>query len=247
MAIVGPPVAESIMVIAAHPDDIESWCAGTLALAVDKGATVRLLLVTSGEHGSSDPMAEPQAGTAEQTAEMASESKVWQPSEGLERTLFTTLASVVTGAGFAALLAGVSLLTGIPVTLRNGAIWGLCGFIAITLAPSAGLPPALPGVPSGDLAFRQIWWAGTVLATGLALYLIATRWTFWSIAAAIVLIAAPHFIALPQPADPTSAVPPILAAVYVSNVLAAAAVFWSLIGVFLGYALQKFSRDIHAT
>lgn len=196
------------------------------------------------------PMAEPQASTAEQTAgatEAASEVKAWEPSEGFERTLFTTLASVLTGAGFAALLAGVSLLTGIPVTLRNGAIWGLCGFIAITLAPSAGLPPALPGVPSGDLAFRQIWWAGTVLATGLALYLIATRWTFWPIAAAIALIAAPHFIALPQPADPTSAVPPILAAVYVSNVLAAAAVFWSLIGVFLGYALQKFSRDIHAT
>jgi len=195
-------------------------------------------------------MAEPQAGTAEQTAEAteaASENKVWEPSEGFERMLFTTLSSVVTGAGFAALLAGVSLLTGIPVTLRNGAIWGLCGFIAITLAPSAGLPPALPGVPAGDLSFRQIWWAGTVLATGLALYILATRRTFWPLVAAIALIAAPHLIALPEPADPTSVVPPILAAVYVSNVLAAAAIFWCLIGVFLGYALQKFSRDIHAT
>jgi len=69
VAIVGPPVAESIMAIAAHPDDIESWCAGTLALAVDQGATVRLLLVTSGEHGSSDPMAEPQAVAATREAE----------------------------------------------------------------------------------------------------------------------------------------------------------------------------------
>ena len=43
------------MAIGAHPDDIESWCAGTLAQAIDQGATVRLLLVTSGEHGSSDP------------------------------------------------------------------------------------------------------------------------------------------------------------------------------------------------
>lgn len=43
------------MAIAAHPDDIESWCTGTLAQAIDQGATVRLLLVTSGEHGSSDP------------------------------------------------------------------------------------------------------------------------------------------------------------------------------------------------
>jgi LmbE family N-acetylglucosaminyl deacetylase len=42
------------MAIAAHPDDIESWCAGTLALAIDAGASVRLLLVTSGELGSHD-------------------------------------------------------------------------------------------------------------------------------------------------------------------------------------------------
>lgn len=180
------------------------------------------------------------------TAAPAPESEAWAPSSGLERTLYTTLASVVTGAGFAALLAGLSLLTGIPITPRNGVIWGLCGFIAITLAPSAGLPPALPGVPAGDLAFRQIWWAGTVLATGLGLYLIATARSFWPIAAAIALIATPHFVALPEPADPTSAVPPVLAAVYVSNVLAAAAVFWSLIGVFLGLALKRFSKEIYA-
>lgn len=53
-SIVEPPDAVAIMAIAAHPDDIESWCAGTLVRAIDKGATVRLLLVTSGETGSSD-------------------------------------------------------------------------------------------------------------------------------------------------------------------------------------------------
>jgi len=55
MRIIASPGAVPIMAIAAHPDDIESWCAGTLAQAVDQGATVHLLLVTSGEHGSSDP------------------------------------------------------------------------------------------------------------------------------------------------------------------------------------------------
>ncbi len=58
MRIVVPPGSVPIMAIAAHPDDIESWCAGTLAQAIDQGATVRLLLVTSGEHGSSDPLAQ---------------------------------------------------------------------------------------------------------------------------------------------------------------------------------------------
>jgi LmbE family N-acetylglucosaminyl deacetylase len=55
--VVEPPEPGSIMAVAAHPDDIERWCGGTLAHAIDMGATVRLLLVTSGEAGSSDPHA----------------------------------------------------------------------------------------------------------------------------------------------------------------------------------------------
>jgi LmbE family N-acetylglucosaminyl deacetylase len=55
--IVNSPGPGSIMAVAAHPDDIERWSAGTLAHAFDMGATVRLLLVTSGEAGSSDPHA----------------------------------------------------------------------------------------------------------------------------------------------------------------------------------------------
>lgn len=50
------PHVTSILAIAAHPDDIESWCAGTLAQSIDAGSTVRLVLVTSGDKGSSDPM-----------------------------------------------------------------------------------------------------------------------------------------------------------------------------------------------
>lgn len=57
MRILEPPSAPSIMAIAAHPDDIESWCGGTLARAVDAGASVRLLLVTSGDLGTRDPHA----------------------------------------------------------------------------------------------------------------------------------------------------------------------------------------------
>ncbi len=52
--IMEPPGAVSIMAIAAHPDDIERWCAGTLTRTIEAGGTVRLLLVTSGDSGSSD-------------------------------------------------------------------------------------------------------------------------------------------------------------------------------------------------
>lgn len=64
-----PPAARPIMAIAAHPDDIESWCAGTLARAIDAGSTVRLLLVTSGDKGSNDPEAMPERVAAQREAE----------------------------------------------------------------------------------------------------------------------------------------------------------------------------------
>lgn len=59
MMIVEPPGEGEIMVVTAHPDDMESWCAGTLARSIDAGAMVRLLLVTSGDKGSDDPRATP--------------------------------------------------------------------------------------------------------------------------------------------------------------------------------------------
>jgi LmbE family N-acetylglucosaminyl deacetylase len=55
MRIVHAPSRKSILAIAAHPDDIESWCAGTLAQAYDAGSITRLLLVTAGDQGSEDP------------------------------------------------------------------------------------------------------------------------------------------------------------------------------------------------
>lgn len=57
--VIHPPGRGPIVAIAAHPDDIESWCAGTLARAIDSGAGVRVLLVTSGDKGLADPDADP--------------------------------------------------------------------------------------------------------------------------------------------------------------------------------------------
>jgi LmbE family N-acetylglucosaminyl deacetylase len=50
--VISPPSSGSVLAVAAHPDDIESECAGTLALAARSGCEVRLLLVTSGDDGS---------------------------------------------------------------------------------------------------------------------------------------------------------------------------------------------------
>lgn len=171
----------------------------------------------------------------------------WSPADGWPRTLSTTLSSVIAGAGFALLLAGISLLTGILITPQNGLIWGICGFLAVTVAPGAGLSPELPGMPAADLVSRQVWWLATIIASGIGIFVIATRREIVWLAAAVVLIALPHIIGAPQPLTHETAVPAGLAASFAANTIAASAVLWSLIGLFLGLALQKFGKDVYAS
>ena len=52
------PTPERVLVIAAHPDDIEFGASGTIARWVTEGATVRYLLATRGDKGSDDPDAD---------------------------------------------------------------------------------------------------------------------------------------------------------------------------------------------
>jgi LmbE family N-acetylglucosaminyl deacetylase len=52
------PTPERVLVVAAHPDDIEFGASGTVARWVSEGARVRYLLVTRGDKGSDDPGAD---------------------------------------------------------------------------------------------------------------------------------------------------------------------------------------------
>lgn len=174
------------------------------------------------------------------------DAESWMPADGMERTFYTTVTAMLTGAAFALMLAGVSLLAGIPITARNGAVWGLCGFLAATLAPAAGLPPELPGMPAGELGARQIWWLGTIAATAAGLLLLAKSRKLWPAAAAAALIALPHVIGAPQPVSHETAVPAGLAASFAANAIAAGAVFWVVIGTLLGHALAFIAHDMQA-
>ena len=53
------PAPERVLVVAAHPDDIEFGAAGTVARWVDGGAKIRYLRVTRGDKGSDDPTITP--------------------------------------------------------------------------------------------------------------------------------------------------------------------------------------------
>lgn len=52
------PTPDRVLVVAAHPDDIEFGAAGTVARWVTEGAVVRYLIITRGDKGSDDPDAD---------------------------------------------------------------------------------------------------------------------------------------------------------------------------------------------
>lgn len=60
---------QAVLAIAMHPDDLESWCGGTLSRLVAEGARVAYLVVTSGDKGSADPRADPRRVGAQREAE----------------------------------------------------------------------------------------------------------------------------------------------------------------------------------
>jgi cobalt transporter subunit CbtA len=162
----------------------------------------------------------------------------WAPADGLERTGFTVLFNLLTGVGFALVAAAASLITRLPLNPQTGLMWGLAGFATFMLAPSAGLPPELPGMARGDLASSQAWWWLAVAATAAGIAMIAlTRHLAWK-AAAIGLIALPHLIGAPQ-ASGDSAVPAGLANAFAANAIAASAIFWIVLCVSLGFLLAR--------
>jgi cobalt transporter subunit CbtA len=167
----------------------------------------------------------------------------WSPAAGLERTFFTSLSSTLSGAGFAALLAGVAFVSGQTINRGNGWLWGLSGFAAVALAPAVGLPPELPGLPAADVTMRQVWWVSTILATGTGLWLLAFKHLTWGVIAAFVLLLLPHVIGAPQSPNGQSQVPAQLAASFTTLSLGANALMWIVIGTLLGYAIPKIELD----
>ena len=166
----------------------------------------------------------------------------WEPAPGLPRIGFTGVASSLAGGGFAAILAGLSLLLNVPITRANGWVWGLSGFFAVHLATSFGLAPEIPGMPIADLLARQIWWVGTIIATGATIYCFAIRTENWAKAIGVALLFAPHLIGAPIAPEGETSVPPALAAEFAANALAAAAIFWLVMGVLLGRFLPPIAE-----
>ncbi len=163
----------------------------------------------------------------------------WTPQDGFERTVYTLLTSLIMGVAFALVLAAAVMFTARDITTQNGILWGLAGFLVFTLAPTAGLAPELPGMPVAELVPRQTWWWGTALATGCGIAMIALKKCIPYRMLGLSLIALPHLIGAPNPDAHESAVPATLAAEFAANSIAMMALFWIVLGISLGWALNR--------
>ena len=167
------------------------------------------------------------------------------PGIDLERDGLSVLFTTLTYTGFAFLLVAAMALAedrGFRITVRQGLVWGVAGFLAFQLAPAFGAPPELPGSAAADYDLRQIWWFGTVGATaaGLALMAFGRGLAFWAVAAALLM--APHLIGAPHPDEFVGPAPPELASLFAARALGVGLVAWTLLGLFAAFFWLRESR-----
>ena len=191
----------------------------------------------SHDHGTAAE-ADQDAGVIPAT-DAAVEEEGWAPADGAERWLFTAIANVLTGIGFALLIGAAAELKGGIRSWRQGVFWGLAGFAVFTLAPGLGLPPELPAMPAGDLGDRQVWWVMTVALTAGGIALLAFGRTIPLSLLAVALIVAPHVIGAPQPASFESPIPEGLHHDFVVAAVATSFVFWVAIGGLTGLVRNR--------
>ena len=163
----------------------------------------------------------------------------WAPEEGEQRIFFTLLSNLVTGVAFALLLTAAILFLDQPVSLRHGVVWGAGGFAVFVLAPNFGLPPELPGMASGDLLARQLWWIATVSATAGGLLMFTFKETIAWMVAGVMLVVARHVYGAPRGPAGQSAVPAELAAEFAIATIVTSALFWLFLGAVLGRLLSR--------
>lgn len=137
---------------------------------------------------------------------------------------------------------GIARVYGKTITAREGILWGIAGFTAFQLAPAMGLTPALPGTMAADIGARQLWWWGTVIATGAGLGLLAYGRGFAAGLVGVVLLGLPHVIGAPMLEGFSGTAPPELAAAFAARVLGCALVVWAVMGLVAGYLWSRPDR-----
>jgi cobalt transporter subunit CbtA len=182
-------------------------------------------------------------GHTHQHADGKAAGKAWGLAGGLERIAFTGLTNIILGIGFGLLLVACFALYGKPVDARHGVLWGLAGFAVFTLAPGLGLPPEVPGTKAAALADRQVWWAFATAAAALGLWLMVFARQHALKVLGVVVVALPHLIGAPQPAEIGGKVPPELAGHFAAASIVVSAIFWASLGWLSGTFWERLGRQ----
>lgn len=185
--------------------------------------------------GAAEAAAEPVAEAADHTHEEGTPAHEHDGGgeSPMKRNALTVLFAGLLYVGYALILvAGFALAEhfGRRVEARDGVLWGLAGFATLVLAPAMGLAPELPGSVAADIGARQLWWLGTVVATGAGLALLAYGGTIVPAAIAGALLAAPHVLGAPHLDQFYGVAPPELAAEFATRVLGVGLVAWAALG-----------------
>lgn len=173
-------------------------------------------------------------------AEHRHDENTWKPSSGLERSLFTVAANALVGIGYAFVLIAVYLFWRAPKSPGSGALFGFVGFLVFFVAPALGLPPELPGTAAAELSARQEWWAMTVLATGVGVFLFVSQSRWWVRLLAVAMVIAPHLVPAPQPGVQASPVPAELQSHFRIATTVCNAVFWVVLGILTTRSFRRF-------
>lgn len=151
----------------------------------------------------------------------------------LTRNVMTVLFTGLIYAGYGLILAAAYQIAGLfgrQISLQQGILWGIAGFASFQLAPAMGLAPELPGSTAADITLRQVWWLGTVLATGAGLALIGLGRSLPFVIGGAVLLVLPHVIGAPILDGFHSIAPPELAGEFSARVLGVGLAVWALLG-----------------
>jgi cobalt transporter subunit CbtA len=213
-----------------------------LAEDYETGARVHFAGVMSADghdHSATEAVDPDAAPAAAEGAEPATDGHDHQHEAGeeaspLKRHALTVLFAALTYTGFALVLvagfASAEMAVGHRPDLKAGLLWGLAGFAAFQLAPAVGLEPELPGTMAAALENRQIWWAGTAIATGGGLALLAFGRGVPACIGGLVLLALPHVIGAPELEGFSGSAPPELASKFAARSLAVGLVAWLALG-----------------
>ena len=170
-----------------------------------------------------------------------SDQPEWEPASFVERIVYTSLTTIISGVGFALLIVSALVIRGSSGGFRIGVLWGIGGFAAFILAPAAGLPPELPGMMKADLIGRQSWWLGTALATAAGLWILVFSKNPSLYILALLLLLAPHVLGAPmQHSIQGSLIPAELAAKFSTVSIGVNFIFWLMLGGLSAYFFRKF-------